>query len=338
MAIDREQLLHVAHLARLELREDEVERLEGQQHTEDHRGAALETRCGPMPAPTPAPRRAPSAEPAPGRAPRSRVRRSTTTDQPPGRTSPRRRSPWTSAASTTTPQRHSRSQPTETGSRTIVGLLDHGCASAGRRVDDRSAVASGPSSGSVDGLPDRGPRRAATTATPSPRRPQLMSWWELACTRARRSSRSPGDCLSPVRVAPLSAHGRSRSAASASSPAGTAARAAATARSGPTFRLEEADQLGEVVAEQQVGRGQLAEAEVDQPDAPVGGQEDVGQPEVAVGDAVAAQLRDPGPDVDEDGVGELVGLHAVERAAVDRLVGQDEAVRLRGRRRRRAEA
>ena len=30
MAIDREQLLHVAHLARLELREDEVERLESQ--------------------------------------------------------------------------------------------------------------------------------------------------------------------------------------------------------------------------------------------------------------------------------------------------------------------
>ena len=30
MAIDREQLLHVAHLARLELRADEVERLEGQ--------------------------------------------------------------------------------------------------------------------------------------------------------------------------------------------------------------------------------------------------------------------------------------------------------------------
>ena len=30
MAIDREQLLHVARLARLELREDEVERLEAQ--------------------------------------------------------------------------------------------------------------------------------------------------------------------------------------------------------------------------------------------------------------------------------------------------------------------
>ena len=30
MAIDRQQLLHVAHLARLELREDEIERLEGQ--------------------------------------------------------------------------------------------------------------------------------------------------------------------------------------------------------------------------------------------------------------------------------------------------------------------
>ena len=30
MAIDREQLLHVAHLARLELRDDELERLEGQ--------------------------------------------------------------------------------------------------------------------------------------------------------------------------------------------------------------------------------------------------------------------------------------------------------------------
>ncbi len=30
MGIDREQLLHVAHLARLELRDDEVERLEGQ--------------------------------------------------------------------------------------------------------------------------------------------------------------------------------------------------------------------------------------------------------------------------------------------------------------------
>jgi aspartyl-tRNA(Asn)/glutamyl-tRNA(Gln) amidotransferase subunit C len=30
MAIDREQLLHVAHLARLELREEELDRLEGQ--------------------------------------------------------------------------------------------------------------------------------------------------------------------------------------------------------------------------------------------------------------------------------------------------------------------
>ena len=30
MAIDREQLLHVAHLARLELREEEIQRLEGQ--------------------------------------------------------------------------------------------------------------------------------------------------------------------------------------------------------------------------------------------------------------------------------------------------------------------
>jgi len=30
MAIDREQLLHVAHLARLQLREDEIDRLEGQ--------------------------------------------------------------------------------------------------------------------------------------------------------------------------------------------------------------------------------------------------------------------------------------------------------------------
>jgi len=30
MAIDRKQLLHVARLARLELREDEIERLEGQ--------------------------------------------------------------------------------------------------------------------------------------------------------------------------------------------------------------------------------------------------------------------------------------------------------------------
>jgi aspartyl-tRNA(Asn)/glutamyl-tRNA(Gln) amidotransferase subunit C len=30
MAIDREQLLHVAHLARLELRDDELERLGGQ--------------------------------------------------------------------------------------------------------------------------------------------------------------------------------------------------------------------------------------------------------------------------------------------------------------------
>jgi aspartyl-tRNA(Asn)/glutamyl-tRNA(Gln) amidotransferase subunit C len=30
MAIDREQLLHVAHLARLELRGDEIDRLQGQ--------------------------------------------------------------------------------------------------------------------------------------------------------------------------------------------------------------------------------------------------------------------------------------------------------------------
>ena len=51
---------------------------------------------------------------------------------------------------------------------------------------------------------------------------------------ARNSPSSPGRSLWAVRVAPLSAHGRSRSAASASISASTARAAWATARSGPT--------------------------------------------------------------------------------------------------------
>ena len=50
-------------------------------------------------------------------------------------------------------------------------------------------------------------------------------------------------------------------------------------------------QLGDVGGEQQIRRGHLAEAEVDQPHLAAVVEEDVRQPEVAVGDAVLAAAR-----------------------------------------------
>ena len=50
------------------------------------------------------------------------------------------------------------------------------------------------------------------------------------------------------------------------------------------------EQLGDVGGEQQIGGGDLAEAEVDEPDLTVVVEEDVRQPEVTMGDPVPAQL------------------------------------------------
>src|SRR5690242_21744993 len=56
------------------------------------------------------------------------------------------------------------------------------------------------------------------------------------------------------------------------------------------------DELGAIVVDQQLRRGELAEAEVDEPDLAVAAKEQVRQPEVAVCDAMPVELGDLSPD------------------------------------------
>ena len=97
-------------------------------------------------------------------------------------------------------------------------------------------------------------------------------------------------------MAPLNAHGCSRLMANASVSGiddGRCMRGGAL-RSDDDARGS--DELGDVVGEQQVGGGELAETEVDHPDLTVAGEEDVREPEIAVRDAVLVQRRDLLPD------------------------------------------
>ena len=95
------------------------------------------------------------------------------------------------------------------------------------------------------------------------------------------------------------------------------------------------EQLGDVGGQQQIGGDHLAEPEVDEPHLTTVVEEDVRQPEVAMGEPVPPQLTDEAPDRGEHVIGHLARIDPVERLAVDRLVGEDVSVRL-GRRPRRA--
>ena len=96
-------------------------------------------------------------------------------------------------------------------------------------------------------------------------------------------------------MAPLSAHRCSRPAAAASSFALRAAAGLAHRSLGTDLERRRRHQFRDVGGEERVRCGQLAEPEVDEPHGSVLGEEDVGQPQVAVGDAVPPELRRPAP-------------------------------------------
>jgi hypothetical protein len=89
-------------------------------------------------------------------------------------------------------------------------------------------------------------------------------------------------------------------------------------------------QLGDVGGQEERRRRQLAEPEVDQPHRAVRRKEDVGEAQVAMGDAVLPQAAHLLPDRRQHAVGDLVGLQPIEAAPLDGLVGKDERVRLAG--------
>ena len=99
---------------------------------------------------------------------------------------------------------------------------------------------------------------------------------------------------------------------------------------GADLRGRRGEQLGEVGGQQLIGRRQLAEPEVDDPGVAVVGQEDVGEPQVAMGDAVGAHQRQLRPHAGHHLVGHLRGLDAVQGTTRDGLVREHEAVGLRG--------
>ncbi len=97
---------------------------------------------------------------------------------------------------------------------------------------------------------------------------------------------------------------------------------------GPDDDARRGDQLGHIGGQQQVRCGDLAEPEVDHPHPAVVGAEQVGQAQVAVGDAVPTQEAHLLPDLTEHLVGDLLGGDAVERTAGHGVVGQHERVRV----------
>ena len=131
-----------------------------------------------------------------------------------------------------------------------------------------------------------------------------------------------------VRVAPLSRGSPRRSSAVRIAPAPTTATPAATARSAPTLVADEASSSARSVASRWSDAASSLKPEVDDPGGTVVRQEDVGQPQVAVGDAVGAHPGELRPHLGQYVVGHLVGFEAVERASGDRLVRQHVPVGL----------
>ena len=173
-------------------------------------------------------------------------------------------------------------------------------------------------------------------ASPAPATDQPAEVHDLTPARdaLRRSSRRPGCCLSAVRVAPLNAHGCSRLAANDQ----RCGIHDCDGERGRTFRTDDhargGDELGDIVGEEQVGRGELAETEVDHPDLAVAGEEDVRQPQIAMCDAMLVERGDLLPHRAEHVVGQRTRLEPVDRLAVHRVVGEHHRIRARPSRRR----
>ncbi len=102
---------------------------------------------------------------------------------------------------------------------------------------------------------------------------------------------------------------------------------------GADVHARRTEEFGDVVGQQQLRRRHLAEAEVDDPHRPVIAEEHVREAEVAVGDAVAAQIGDRLPDRVEHVVGDIVRIELVERPAGHRVVGQHQRLGLGDRQR-----
>ncbi len=83
---------------------------------------------------------------------------------------------------------------------------------------------------------------------------------------------------------------------------------------------ERGEELGEIGIEHVVGRRDLAEAEVDDPRVARGVEAEVGEPEVAVGDAVGAQDDELRPHAVEHRVVEPAVVAVLEVGAVDEVV------------------
>ena len=81
---------------------------------------------------------------------------------------------------------------------------------------------------------------------------------------------------------------------------------------GTDVHARRTDEFGDVVRQQQLRGRHLAEAEVDDPHGPVVAEEHVRQTEVAVGDAMAAQVGDRLPDRVEHVVGDVIRIELVE--------------------------
>ena len=147
-------------------------------------------------------------------------------------------------------------------------------------------------------------------------------------SRRRRSSSRPGRCFNAVRV-------RAAQRPRLEPGDGTGQRVVIDGRQGRhdrTFGADvdarRADELGDVVGEQQLGGGHLAEPEVDDPHRAVGAEEHVREAQVTMGDPVAAQVGDCLPDGEEDLVGDVVRVELIERLAGHCVVGEHERVRL----------
>ena len=116
--------------------------------------------------------------------------------------------------------------------------------------------------------------------------------------RAQRV-RAPGVALSDVRVAPLSNGSRRRSSAPSTPSAPTTSTAAATARSGPIRVEDDASSSATSVVSRTSPAASSLNPKSMSPHHAVRADEEVGQAEVAVGDAVAPQHHDlaprPGP-------------------------------------------
>ncbi len=117
---------------------------------------------------------------------------------------------------------------------------------------------------------------------------------------------------------------RGRAAPTASGP--STSTAMRTERSAPPTRAKEASSWATSARSRSGEAASSREAEVDHPRPAVGADEDVGPPQVAVGDAVLLERGDLLPRRPHELVGHLVVGERVQRSTVDGVVGEQHRV------------